>query len=806
MADKVYVVTLKNRDDLDKFYSDMTSDGFKIKWKRPISRSTHYYMSDLQAQNLRGDSRVLACERLPEDLGATPVPYGIVNNEPYPHNGDFAKSGNNSGYKDWGKLHVAGTDVQRRKQSWGSGVVNDNIEVFNGGKNVDVVICDDPVSFDCEEWKALSDNRDRYVQYDWYGQLNQYVSSIDDDGMTVPSGAYSNYFDNASNSTYHGTHVCGTVAGKFYGWAPEANIYSMQVLGNAASLGTPITPLLAFDYLRAFHKYKPVNSKTGVRNPTVTNHSWGYSSDLRSAFESGFTINDYDSVVFRGVTYSASNPNPSGWTLSGIEKDFGLNNQKRQFNYHYTGVNADVEDAIEDGVIVIGAAGNNNFYGCVPESSHESYVDWNNRVFIVNSGTYYYNRGSSPNNAKDVICVGAQDVNKDFRRATFSNFGPRIDVWAPGVHTLSAFNYYGYGDTKYGGSNYYYALGGTSMASPQVCGVAACLATGKERFTNSDVKAYLQQNGKIGDMTFNTSGGAFDDLTCQGANGAPFTYYDSPNLELRVDNPRPSTGYLAGWYRDNLKGKRLVDDLHVLQHAQLFPRQNVYHRRIQDEVESHSFNVIASSGQYVFNGTDRSTTHVDAFNASLVIKKGDTLTININASSHPFWINTVNSTGNTNGVSGVTGNGTQNGSIIWGTTNVTPGTYYYNCEYHSSMNGTITVYGNNPNETYEITVTNSGSGAYTLSGTDRNGTVSGNNQTVTIRKGDLLKFIVNASGHPFWINTVNSTGNTNGVSGVTGNGTQNGSIIWGTTNVTPGTYYYNCEYHSSMNGTIVVNA
>ena len=70
--------------------------------------------------------------------------------------------------------------------------------------------------------------------------------------------------------------MTGTVAGQHYGWAREANIYSMQVLGNDDGLGTPVASLLMFDYLRAFHRYKPINPETGFRNPTITNHSWGY--------------------------------------------------------------------------------------------------------------------------------------------------------------------------------------------------------------------------------------------------------------------------------------------------------------------------------------------------------------------------------------------------------------------------------------------------------------------------------------------------------------------------------------------------
>ena len=58
MADKVYVVTLKNRDDLEGFYSDMESGGYTLHMKRPISRNTQYYMTDEQATDLRSDSRV----------------------------------------------------------------------------------------------------------------------------------------------------------------------------------------------------------------------------------------------------------------------------------------------------------------------------------------------------------------------------------------------------------------------------------------------------------------------------------------------------------------------------------------------------------------------------------------------------------------------------------------------------------------------------------------------------------------------------------------------------------------------------
>ena len=108
--------------------------------------------------------------------------------------------------------------------------------------------------------------------------------------------------------------------------------------------------------------------------------------------------------------------------------------------------------------------------------------------------------------------------------------------------------------------------------------------------------------------------------------------------------------------------------------------------------------------------------------------------------------------------------------------------------------------------TYSISVSAAGSSAYTLSGSDRNGSVSGNNATVTVNVSDTLNFVVNASGHPFFIKTSASTGTGNQVStpAATNNGTQSGTVSW--TPNTAGTYYYICQYHGGMVGTINVSA
>ena len=682
--EKIYVVTLHRYDDLEGFYDEMKSNGYSLSLKRPISRNTHYWMTDAQAVALRQDSRVLACEQTPEALGAIPEKF-VVNKEPYTITGDFWKEDTVGSStiattdRQWGQLHCAGNNVQRRKGTWGVGstdeLVTDTVSIYSNGKHVDVVICDDPVSYDCEEWYSPSSNTNRFVQYDWFNNLNSYVSSIDDDGQTLPTGACT-YYANNNNPEYHGVHVAGTVAGQHYGWAREANIYGLQILGSMPS-GQSLSAFLLYDYLRAFHRYKPLNQDTGRRNPTVSNHSWGYGSNLTNDYPSGFVIGDITSIVYNGVTYNSGNPGPSGWTMAGVETDFGIGQFKRKFNYHYAALNADVEDAIEDGVVIIGAAGNNNFH-MVPEidpSTGNTHVSWNNRVSISGAGTYYYNRGSSPNNTPAVINVGALSNYDNFRRSTYTNFGSPITVFAPGDDIISSFNNSGISDSKYsaGSGNYYYPISGTSMASPQVAGIAAILAGGKWRFTNEDMKSYLQRTNIEGDMTFDSNGGDFADLTCQ---------KDSPNLYITCQSLRQLTGYF---------------DTPVISRSNkgmVYPRKAILNVPIDAPLPNSYTIAVGNSGStdYLLTGDDRSTTHSNAADPTVNINVGDSITFTVQAVGHPFWIKTAQTTGTGDVVTtGVTSAGVDYGNVTWVTTNITAGTYYYQCQFHSGMGGSIVV-------------------------------------------------------------------------------------------------------------------
>ena len=66
-------------------------------------------------------------------------------------------------------------------------------------------------------------------------------------------------------------------AGNTQGWARDANIYNINFHPAGSGYGGNSWDEYLWDYVRYFHKNKPVNTSTGRRNPTIMNNSWGYS-------------------------------------------------------------------------------------------------------------------------------------------------------------------------------------------------------------------------------------------------------------------------------------------------------------------------------------------------------------------------------------------------------------------------------------------------------------------------------------------------------------------------------------------------
>ncbi len=102
---------------------------------------------------------------------------------------------------------------------------------------------------------------------------------------------------------------------------------------------------------------------------------------------------------------------------------------------------------------------------------------------------------SSPAREPLAITVGA--TNSSDQRASFSNYGSCLDIFAPGVNILSSW---------YTGDNATGSLSGTSMASPHVAGVVALHLAGSPSASPADVAASLNNAATTGTVSDPGSG------------------------------------------------------------------------------------------------------------------------------------------------------------------------------------------------------------------------------------------------------------------------------------------------------------
>ena len=83
--------------------------------------------------------------------------------------------------------------------------------------------------------------------------------------------------------------------------------------------------------------------------------------------------------------------------------------------------------------------------------------------------------------------------------------------------------------------------------------------------------------------------------------------------------------------------------------------------------------------------------------------------------------------------------------------------------------------------------THSGAMAYVIDGMS--------NPSLTLCRGSTYTFAVNTPGHPFYINTVQGTGTGNAYSsGVTGNGSTSGNVVFVVPADAPNTLYYTVQF------------
>jgi len=466
-TEKRCVVTLHKGIDITRFLEEMTTSygsdciparSVEIYNQKPDSKRNFDFLLTVQeAQELRNDPRVIDVRiGSKAENGYFPVRSSIEPTRLYSKTGTIT-----NGHYNWA---FASCTQDSDPFSPTLDTVGYQFPFTVTGKNVDVVIQDSGIDTNHPEWLSVDGLTNRLQQIDWPTEA----------GL---SGIYTQAANHYSDPDGHGTHVAGTAVGRLYGWAKESNIYAITIIDNTGSFGVSAS----FNLIRNWH-----NNKTNG-NPTVVNMSWGYFG----------SYTDITGGNWRGTP----------WTDTAMQAQYGMVQAQQDSNGDWTfpvrvaSVDADIQDCLDDGIILVGAAGNDSH-----KADIEGGADYDNYFTSSSLGNRYYHRGSTPMAQPGVISVGnISHVYENDQEPVFnsSTKGPRVDINAPGGFIISAIPIGSTIAINSGTANYpldanfrVTKISGTSMSSPQVAGVAACLLESRRNYTPAQVADWLYRNSE----------------------------------------------------------------------------------------------------------------------------------------------------------------------------------------------------------------------------------------------------------------------------------------------------------------------
>ena len=467
MSEKEYIVSLNKDVDYDSFWNEIENlsdqDNFVPARRVDIVnnrdgslRSCHYALTDQEAESLRNDPRVYSVEIPPDQR--TDIEIKLRARQSSNFTKTTADSGN---FVNYGLLrHLRKNNVY----STGTTAAG-SYDYTLDGTGVDVVIQDSGIQWDHPEFRD-NNNQSRVYQIDWYA-----ASGI----SGTQSANFYRDFDG------HGTHVAGIAVGKTYGWAKNARIYALKVSGleGSGDLGTGISVTDCFDVIKLWHRNKPVDPTTGYKRPTVVNMSWGYET------------------AFRNIT--GGNYRGTPWTGTARRTDYGMIGYNFfGLNYHgirVGSVDSDIQEMIDEGIHIVTAGGND-----YQKIDVVGGLDYNNFYTSSSAGTVYYHRGSSPRNSTAIV-TGSIDSTPysatTEQKIQYSSAGPGVDVYACGTDIMSSCSNTNTksGVAYFNDSNFKQVnIGGTSMAAPQICGMAACYLQINPNISPSNLKQWIINN------------------------------------------------------------------------------------------------------------------------------------------------------------------------------------------------------------------------------------------------------------------------------------------------------------------------
>lgn len=303
----------------------------------------------------------------------------------------------------------------------------------------------------------------------------------------------------------HGTHVSGTIAACYNnnkgiaGVAPKVTLYGYSILGSDSD---PVATDSNKSFV-GFMQWKYALANLITSNCKVINVSMGNTDDLNwqrdvlGTFLEKLITKGYEFVIVQSAGNSSSDALTNGL---------------------FTGITI---PSVQDRIIIVGAIGNNG-------SHKNGLFGWfGDRVF----DGYYY--------------------------ASFSNYGNRVDIVAPGVNIYSTVPDNGYED-NYGflGLSHW---DGTSMAAPHITGIAAMCFSVNPALTGAQVKDIITSSAST-TVTDTNSDHPRRDYRVADAEAAVELALETDGDAISPVNP--STGIVMGnvrGYNENHQASTISD-------------------------------------------------------------------------------------------------------------------------------------------------------------------------------------------------------------------------------------------------------
>ncbi len=440
------------------------------------------------------------------------------------------------------------------------------------GKDVDIVTLEVPIT--------TSSNWQNHIDFKKRGDIS--VSRIVPENWQHDSLPYNQQINNTSFMTSHASGVLSVAGGSYAGHAKNS---SLRVIYLDSS------PVTSIDEVIRWHRAKPINSNTGLKNPTILIHeyqymlSWGKAIKISSISQ----INWYNDA---GQLETINRP-AGGWgndLTPFTNRNFNVRQVTAIVNgvieYHWavitsfgtsTPILAAINAATNEGIISCVAAGNDCGVYVKENNLNFTKSNWAGATLQVDTGAntfnlsrdYTYNtlvvdppmdigaytasyalNPFGPHGSSTGIDVAAgQNSSKYPILDGYSARGPGIDIVGQGAYTFSAYP----GTTDVNG--YTWGLfSGTSSATPTVAGVLACLLEKYKYYTG---KWPTPQQAKDLLITESNKDDVMDVTATTWSNApTPATHIISGQLinTARVININSGMGMNGGILSNELKG------------------------------------------------------------------------------------------------------------------------------------------------------------------------------------------------------------------------------------------------------------